>query len=274
MMTFDVFISYSKHDKAVADAACTALEAARIRCWIAPRDIVPGEDWGASIVDAIDSCRAMVLIFSGHANESPQIRNEVTRAVSKSVPIIPLRIENIEPTKTLAYYMGAVHWLDALTPPLEAHLKGLTAAVAALLKIEPPPAGATSERLKEIPIATQTTPVMERGPAAAETTRNGDGDMTAALSKLSQDAAAVFTVPPPSRSLLQPWFRRRNLLLPGLMLGLTVFVAIGLYLSLAGNRQISTVQNPHQHRNLFHRRRSHLQLQVRLRAPGATTAPL
>jgi hypothetical protein len=45
-MTHDVFISYSSLDKAVADAACAALEAYGIRCWIAPRDIVPGKEWG------------------------------------------------------------------------------------------------------------------------------------------------------------------------------------------------------------------------------------
>jgi hypothetical protein len=39
-MSFDVFISYSTKDAIVAKAACAALEAAKIRCWIAPRDIV------------------------------------------------------------------------------------------------------------------------------------------------------------------------------------------------------------------------------------------
>ncbi len=61
MMKFDVFISHSRHDKAVADAACAALENAGIRCWIAPRNILPGGDWGASIVDAINSCHGSHL---------------------------------------------------------------------------------------------------------------------------------------------------------------------------------------------------------------------
>lgn len=41
-MDFDIFISYSSQDKPTADAACAVLEAAGIRCWIAPRDIMPG----------------------------------------------------------------------------------------------------------------------------------------------------------------------------------------------------------------------------------------
>lgn len=38
----DVFISYAAADKPVADAACATLESRKIRCWIAPRDVVPG----------------------------------------------------------------------------------------------------------------------------------------------------------------------------------------------------------------------------------------
>ena len=83
--TFDVFISYSHVDKATADATCATLEQAGIRCWIAPRDIMPGDEWGAAIVKAIDQCRAMVLIFSSSANSSKQIRREVERAVNAGV---------------------------------------------------------------------------------------------------------------------------------------------------------------------------------------------
>ena len=54
-MAHDVFISYSSKDKLIADAACAILESKGIRCWIAPRDILPGADWGESIVDALES---------------------------------------------------------------------------------------------------------------------------------------------------------------------------------------------------------------------------
>jgi hypothetical protein len=49
------------------------------------------------------------------------------------MPVLPLRVENATPTDALAYYLGPVHWLDALTPPLENHLTQLSAAVRALL---------------------------------------------------------------------------------------------------------------------------------------------
>jgi hypothetical protein len=52
-MAHDVFISHSTEDKAVADAVCAILEKNGVRCWIAARDILPGADWSASIVDGI-----------------------------------------------------------------------------------------------------------------------------------------------------------------------------------------------------------------------------
>jgi TIR domain-containing protein len=138
-MPHDVFISYSTNDKVTADAACARLEAAGIRCWIAPRDITPGKQWGEAIIDAINQCRAIVLIFSESANRSPQIHREVERAVNKGLPVLPMRIENIEPDRSLEYFIGAVHWLDAMTPPLEAHLRRLIEAVTALLQIDDVP---------------------------------------------------------------------------------------------------------------------------------------
>jgi hypothetical protein len=77
-----------------------------------------------------------LLIFSANANDSRQIHREIERAVSKGVPIIPLRIEEVVPTKSMEYFLGAIHWLDALTPPLEKHLQQLTEAVKALLQID------------------------------------------------------------------------------------------------------------------------------------------
>jgi hypothetical protein len=131
-MNFDVFISYPHQDKPTADAACATMEAKGIRCWIAPRDIIPGREWSESIIEAIENSKVMVLVFSGHANTSRQITREVERAVNKGVPIIPVRIENVLPSKALEYFISTPHWLDALTPPLERHLEELAASVRAL----------------------------------------------------------------------------------------------------------------------------------------------
>ncbi len=124
-MAHDVFISYSSEDKPIADAVCATLERSQIRCWIAPRDILPSQSYGEAIVEAINSAKLMVLVFSSSSNSSPQVLREVERAVSKEIPIVPFRIAEVAPTKSMEYFLSAPHWLDAITPPIEQHLKRL-----------------------------------------------------------------------------------------------------------------------------------------------------
>src|SRR5580693_46818 len=132
-MPVDVFISYAIADKLTADAACASLEFNSIRCWIAPRDVLPGMDYAEAIIEAIEKARGMVLIFSSNANRSNQVKREVERAVHHGIPIIPFRIEDVPPNRALEYFISAPHWLDALTPPLEQHLKHLASTIRMLL---------------------------------------------------------------------------------------------------------------------------------------------
>jgi hypothetical protein len=124
-MAHDVFVSYSNKDKPIADAVVAGLEKSGIRCWVAPRDITPGSSWGDAIISAIEGSRFMVIILSGNSNRSKQVIREVERAVANNVIIIPFRIENIDPTGAMAYFLSTEHWLDAITPPLERHIEKL-----------------------------------------------------------------------------------------------------------------------------------------------------
>lgn len=131
-MGFDVFISCSHKDKKAADATCAVLEAAGIRCWIAPRDVGPGE-YATNIVRAIGQCRVFLLVFSSETNLSTQVRKEIERAVSKERMIVPLRIEDTTPGESLEYFLSDVHWLDAFPPPLDSHLQRLVAELKGFL---------------------------------------------------------------------------------------------------------------------------------------------
>src|SRR5437773_934928 len=136
-MACDVFISHSVKDQRVADAVLAKLEAESVTCWTAPRDVVPGADWGESIINAIESSHIMILIFSKSANASPQVRRAVERAVNKGVYIIPFRVHEIPPAKSLEYFISSSQWMDAFSPPLELHLDNLAKTVKAVLKSSP-----------------------------------------------------------------------------------------------------------------------------------------
>lgn len=128
-MAHDVFISYSTKDKTVADTVCAKLEERKIRCWIAPRDIAPGQHFAKSIIDAIDLSKVFVLIWSANANISEHILNEINQAFNQGITIIPFRIQDVQPTSEMRYYFGRTHWLDALTKPLEKHIDSLAAFI-------------------------------------------------------------------------------------------------------------------------------------------------
>ena len=132
-MAHDIFISYTKEDKALADGVVARLEGANVRCWIAPRDIVGGSDWNESIMRAIDSCRALVLVFTTAANASPDVRREVQAAFERGRVVIPVRADDVRPAGGLAYYLEGVHWLDAITPPWESHLAAVLSTVEKVL---------------------------------------------------------------------------------------------------------------------------------------------
>ena len=129
----DVLISYSNADKTIADAVCAILEKRGVRCWIAPRDISPGAEWASAIAEAIPSSRILVLIHSKSSNESRQVMREVERAVHYDLTIVPFRIEEVALSRSLEYFISSCHWLDAMTPPLEAHIRHLADRLLQLL---------------------------------------------------------------------------------------------------------------------------------------------
>lgn len=132
-MAREVFVSYSQPDRELAFEIVARLEARGIGAWIAPRDVSPSADWAAEIIDAIAGSRVMLLVFSSSSNGSAQVRREVERAVHREIPILPFRVEDVLPSKSLEYFLSAQHWLDAFPPPREPHLERLCDALDAML---------------------------------------------------------------------------------------------------------------------------------------------
>jgi hypothetical protein len=206
-----VFISHSSEDRTWADAACEVLERRKMKCWIAPRDIAPGTEWGAAIVDGIDRSRVMVLIFSANANQSPQVRREVERAIAKSVPILPLRIEDIRPQGAMEFALSNTHWLDAFAAPADERLAQLADSVMALLGVKREKKSATQSvpmipvvRKRRIPWIVPTVLMtivvvgillmtMMPGQNASSSLVNSTGDSSAVFANVSvEDETASF----------------------------------------------------------------------------------
>ena len=123
-----VFISYASADKAIADRVCDALEKAGVPCWIAPRDIPPGVDYPAAIVEGVRSTRVLVLLLTEHATGSPHVLSEVGHAFSGKKRIIPFRLSAAPLPEDLEYFLSMTQWLDAPEGCTDGNLKRLTDA--------------------------------------------------------------------------------------------------------------------------------------------------
>lgn len=169
-MAHDIFISHSHADKVFADAICHSVEANGVRCWVAPRDIRPSDDWAEAIINAMDTARILVLIFSAHSNTSPQVRREIERAVSKGLHVLTFRIENVPLSKSLEYFISSQHWLDAVEGELDPHLGQLNECIALLLSYRadqaPAAAAPTIKRAAPAPVATPAAPVVAQAAVA------------------------------------------------------------------------------------------------------------
>jgi len=113
-MSHDIFLSHSSKDKAAAVLFCEAMEAAGLRVWMAPRNLTDCEStWPAKLVQAIRDARALVLLLSNSANASHQVEREVGVADNAGIMIIPIRIEDVQGSDGLAFYLATAQWLDA-----------------------------------------------------------------------------------------------------------------------------------------------------------------
>ena len=128
-----IFVSYSSADAAIAVEACNALERLGHSCWIAPRDVVPGEFYADGIVRAIDAARVVLLVLSQHASTSPHVLREIERATSKRRAVLTLRIDLAPMPPALEYFLNAAHWLDASASGVTAILPTLVDAVSRLV---------------------------------------------------------------------------------------------------------------------------------------------
>ena len=136
-MAHEVFISHAYKDKGIADAICRELESANARCWIAPRNISTGEDWTKAIRKAIDSSRVVVLVLSENANTATHIEREIANAFYTERIIMPFRLDNAIPRRSMLSYLENVRWFDSVNLPVEQNLQAFAVRAKEVLSALP-----------------------------------------------------------------------------------------------------------------------------------------
>lgn len=128
----NVFISYSSKDQETAFNICNLLEAEGISCWIAPRNVTGGKSYGREILEAISNADVTLFIFSGNSNRSRHVENEIDNAFNAGKVIIPFKIEEVQISLELQYYLNKTHWING-SPTPENAISNLKKAIEANL---------------------------------------------------------------------------------------------------------------------------------------------
>ena len=140
-MTASIFISHASKDQKVATSICTALEARGSKCWIASRDVQPGENFQEAIVRAIRESRVMLLVFSAHSNNSDEIKKELVLAGQNKLVVIPLRVEDVKPSDAFSYELATRQWIN-MFDDWERSLEQLVAQISKTISSEAQPSAA------------------------------------------------------------------------------------------------------------------------------------
>ena len=127
--TSTVFISYASEDAAVTNTLVAAVERQGLKCWIAPRDVVPGALYADEIIRAINEAGVVVVVLSKQAIASPHVGKEIERASSKGRRIIAFHTDAAPLTRALEYFLSESQWIDIGTGGTESAVTKLVEAV-------------------------------------------------------------------------------------------------------------------------------------------------
>ena len=102
----DVFVSYSRTDKARVAPLVAALEAQGLSVWWDP-EITPGDEFDALIGAELEAARAVVVVWSPASVDSRWVKGEARDAADRGV-LVPVRFDNAR----LPIDVRAIHTID------------------------------------------------------------------------------------------------------------------------------------------------------------------
>jgi hypothetical protein len=89
------------------------------------------------------------------------VRREVERAVHRRVTVLPFRVEDVLPSRSLEYFLSSQHWLDAFPPPMEPHYLRLSSHLNTLLAYAAPEAEVPAKAAAALQGASPVTALLD-----------------------------------------------------------------------------------------------------------------
>jgi TolB-like protein len=205
MWSGHIFISYAFKDEKRAQEICRLLEQRGVRCWIARRDARPGYNYGEEIIEAIDGAVALLVVISRQCNESEHVPREIQLALNSRKPVLPVRIESVEPSRQLGYYLSIKQWIDVSAPPTNVEIERLVAAIRTHLERNQETASPETDKQPTPLLApTPTRPYLRPSLIVASTCAVVLLGIAAFLARTQHNAEEARRPPPGSTAALAP----------------------------------------------------------------------
>lgn len=150
-MAYDVFISYSRKDMAIADRICSAFDKAGISYFIDRVGISGGFEFPEILAKNIVNSKLFLLLASKNAYESKFTTSEIVFAFNKKAKnsVIPYIIDDSNLPLSLEFIFAGVNWRNITEHPIE------TTLVADILKLLEKEATQSSFAYQQQPLPTK-----------------------------------------------------------------------------------------------------------------------
>jgi hypothetical protein len=125
-----VFISHSTNDKHWADSLCNSLESVGISCWIAPRDIQPGQSWAEAIVSGIAESSILLLLLSESSIDSKNVMREVELADGKNKILVTVKLDDIQPSGALEFFLRLPQSVNCFRTDFDRYITSVIQGIA------------------------------------------------------------------------------------------------------------------------------------------------
>ena len=111
-MSEEVFISYARSDREKVMPFVDVLRGTGVSVWVDEGKIDAATLWSEEIVDAINNCKAMVVMLSENSTSSHNVVKEVMLASENKKQILPVYIEPTKIPRKLQYQLAGIQHLE------------------------------------------------------------------------------------------------------------------------------------------------------------------
>jgi TolB-like protein/Flp pilus assembly protein TadD len=135
----DVFLSYSREDRARVLDLAASLRSAGVSVWIDQGGIDGAALWGESIVNALESAKVLLLVVTPAAVRSHNVTKEVMIASERKGHILPVHLEPTTIPAGLKYPLAGIQHIEFYQGDPAENLNAILASLRGLgVTITPP----------------------------------------------------------------------------------------------------------------------------------------